>query len=147
VWTLFSAAATVAQWALHQESMLSAMMTVVSPWLAGAILIAAGAYQHTPWKAQCLTHCRSPLGVLLSRWREGVLGAFRMGFAHGVYCLGCCWALMAVLFAVGIMNLAWVAALTLLVFVEKVGPIGVVGARVAGVALAALGIAKILGWA
>lgn len=147
VWTLFSAAATFAQWALHQKSMLSAMMTVVSPWLAGAILIAAGLYQLTPWKSGCLTRCRSPLGFLMSHWRDGAVGAFRMGFGHGVYCLGCCGALMGVLFAVGVMNLAWVGALTVIVFVEKVGPLGVKAARVAGVGLAALGIAKIAGWA
>jgi predicted metal-binding membrane protein len=127
--------------------MFSAMMTVVSPWLAGAILIAAGVYQLTPWKARCLTHCRSPLGFLLSHWRDGLAGAFRMGFGHGVYCFGCCWALMAVLFAVGVMNLAWVAALTILVFVEKVGPLGARMARLTGVALVVLGASKIAGWA
>ena len=112
VWTLFSAAATFAQWALHQKAMLSAVMTVVSPRFAGAILVAAGIYQLTPWKSRCLSHCRSPLGFLMSRWRDGNAGAFLMGFGHGIYCLGCCWALMCVLFAVGVMNLAWVAGLT-----------------------------------
>jgi predicted metal-binding membrane protein len=142
VWTLFSALATFAQWGLHQKAMLSAMMTVASPRLAGVILIAAGVYQLTPWKGRCLSHCRSPLGFLLSHWRDGNAGALRMGFGHGVYCLGCCWALMCVLFSVGVMNLAWVAALTAFVFLEKVGPVGVKVARAAGVGLVILGVAK-----
>ena len=141
VWTLFSAVATFAQWALHQKAMLSAVMTVVSPRLAGAILVAAGIYQLTPWKSRCLSHCRSPLGFLMSHWREGNAGAFLMGFGHGIYCLGCCWALMCVLFAVGVMNLAWVAGLTAFVLLEKVGPVGVTVSRVAGVGLVILGAA------
>ena len=140
VWTGFSAVATFAQWALHQAAMLSPMMNASSPRVAGAILVGAGAYQLTPWKLRCLTQCRSPLGFLMTNWREGRLGAFRMGVSHGVYCLGCCWALMAVLFAVGIMNLVWVAALTIFVLIEKVGPAGAIVARVAGLAIIIRGI-------
>ena len=103
-----------------------------SPHLAGAILVAAGAYQLTPLKGACLTHCRSPLGFLMTNWRDGTLGALRMGVRHGAYCLGCCWALMCVLFVVGVMNLVWVAALTAFVLLEKVGPAGAIVARVAG---------------
>ena len=84
--------------------MLSPAMTASSPRLGGAILIAAGVYQLTPFKGACLTHCRSPLGFLMTNWRDGTAGALRMGVAHGAYCLGCCWALMCVLFVVGVMN-------------------------------------------
>ena len=85
------------------------------------LLIAAGVYQLTPFKGACLTHCRSPLGFLMSHWREGA-GALRMGIAHGPYCLGCCWVLMCVLFVGGVMNLLWIAALAIFVLVEKVAP-------------------------
>jgi len=123
--------------------MLSMAMSISSPYLAGAILIAAGAYQLTSWKGACLTHCRSPLGFLMSHWREGKLGALRMGFFHGAWCLGCCWALMCVLFAVGVMNLAWVAALTCFVLLEKTGPAGATVARLAGAGMVVLGILRI----
>jgi predicted metal-binding membrane protein len=139
VWALFSAAAALAQWALHQAALLSPMMTTSSAWLGAAILIAAGVYQLTPFKGTCLTHCRSPLGFLMSHWREGTAGALRMGIAHGAYCLGCCWALMCVLFVVGVMNLLWVAAMAMFVLVEKIGPSGIWLSRVAGIAMIAAG--------
>ena len=99
----------------------------------------------TPVKGACLTECRSPLGVLMSNWREGAVGAFQMGSRHGLSCLGCCWALMGVLFAVGVMNLVWVAALTALVLLEKVGPAGAIVARVAGTLMIAFGVFQIVG--
>jgi predicted metal-binding membrane protein len=108
--------------------------------LGGVILIAAGAYQLTPWKGACLAHCRSPLGFLMTHWRNGATGALQMGSRHGVFCLGCCWALMCVLFVVGVMNLVWVAALAALVLIEKTGPRGTVVARVAGVAMVIAGL-------
>ena len=120
--------------------MLSMAMSTLSARLGGAILIAAGIYQLSPWKAACLTHCRSPLGFLTSHWRDGKLGAAEMGFRHGMYCLGCCWALMCVLFAVGIMNLVWVAGLSVFVLVEKAGPAGAWVARAAGVVMIGLGV-------
>ena len=119
-------------------------MAASSPRLGGAILIAAGAYQLTPWKGKCLSHCRSPLGFLMTNWRDGKLGAFQMGIHHGAFCLGCCWALMCVLFVVGVMNLVWVAALTGFVLIEKTGPAGVIIARAAGAAMVLLGIVAIL---
>jgi len=140
VWSGFSAAAAAAQWALHQAAMLSPAMEAASPWLAGGILIAAGIYQITPSKRACLTHCQSPLGFLMSHWRNGNAGALRMGIAHGAYCVGCCWALMCVLFVVGVMNLVWVAALSVFVLLEKVGPAGQVVARVGGAVLVAAGL-------
>jgi predicted metal-binding membrane protein len=136
--------AALAQWGLHRAALLSPAMASSSGRLTGAILIAAGAYQLTPWKSRCLTHCRSPLGFLMANWRDGIAGAFRMGFQHGAYCLGCCWALMCVLFAVGVMNLLWVAALTGFVLIEKVGRSGAMVARLAGAAMVIIGIAAIL---
>jgi predicted metal-binding membrane protein len=143
VWTGFSLGASMAQWALHWAAKLSMAQAVSSPRLAGAILIAAGGYQLTPWKSRCLTHCRSPLGFLMTSWRDGALGAFQMGLRHGTYCLGCCWALMCVLFVVGVMNLVWVAALTVFVLVEKIGPQGAIVSRLAGAAMVVLGIVTI----
>ncbi len=140
IWTGFSAFATFAQWALHKAAMLSPAMKTSSPRLAGLILLAAGAYQLTPWKVRCLTHCRSPLGFLMTNWRDGKLGAIQMGVSHGTYCLGCCWALMCILFAVGVMNLAWVAALTIFVLLEKIGPAGALVSRIAGAAIVLRGI-------
>lgn len=140
IWAGFSAAATAAQWALHHASLLSPAMAASKSGLGGLILVAAGAYQLTPWKGACLAHCRGPLGFLMTHWRGGRFGALRMGVHHGVYCLGCCWALMAVLFAVGVMNLVWVAALTVLVLIEKIMPGGRFIARAAGCILIAFGI-------
>jgi predicted metal-binding membrane protein len=139
VWVAFSAGAALAQWALHSAAMLSPMMAASSPRVGGAILVAAGVYQLTPYKRTCLTHCRSPLGFLMTHWRGGTRGALLMGLRHGAYCLGCCWALMGVLFAVGVMNLLWVAALSVFVLMEKIGPAGIIIARVAGAAMIAFG--------
>ncbi len=143
VWTGFSAGATLAQWALHHAALLSPAMKTSSPRLAGVILLAAGVYQLTPWKGKCLKHCRSPLGFLMTNWRDGKLGAIQMGVGHGVYCLGCCWALMCVLFVVGVMNLVWVAVLTVVVLMEKTGPAAVIVARIVGAAMIIRGIFSI----
>lgn len=140
VWTGFSACAALAQWALHAAAMLSPAMIASTP-VSGAILVAAGAYQLTPFKGACLSQCRSPLGFLMGSWRDGLTGAFQMGVRHGTHCLGCCWALMCVLFAVGVMNLAWVAALTAFVLAEKIGPAGAIVARGAGVVMMLWGLA------
>jgi predicted metal-binding membrane protein len=144
VWVGFSACAALVQWALHETAMLSSAMAASSPWLAGTILVAAGAYQLTPLKRACLVHCRSPLGFLMTTWRDGKLGAMQMGVRHGAYCLGCCWALMCVLFVVGVMNLGWVIALTGFVLLEKVGPAGIVVSRVAGAAMIGAGILTVI---
>ena len=146
VWVCFSAVAALSQLALHQAALLSPMMTTSSAWLGAAILIAAGVYQLTPFKSTCLTHCRSPLGFLMSHWRDGTGGALRMGIAHGTYCLGCCWALMCVLFVVGVMNLLWVVAIAIFVLIEKVGPWGTLVARVAGVAMIVRGAYLLAGY-
>lgn len=139
VWSGFSAAMTLVQWVLHEALVLSPAMAVSSRVAAGAILCVAGLYQLTPWKRTCLTHCRSPLGFLMTNWRDGKRGALTMGIRHGAFCLGCCWALMGVLFVTGVMALLWVAALALLVLLEKVGPAGLHVARLSGFVLIAVG--------
>jgi predicted metal-binding membrane protein len=145
VWVGFSAFAALAQWALHEAALLSPAMVASSSMLAGSILIAAGAYQLTPLKGSCLRQCRTPLGFLMTSWRDGVAGALQMGWRHGVHCLGCCWALMCVLFVVGVMNLAWVAALTAFVLVEKIGPSGVVLSRITGALMIVAGVLFVAG--
>lgn len=132
-WGGFSVAATLAQWALEQASLLAPMaMKTTSPLLGGLLFIAAGLYQLTPLKSACLASCRSPFDFVMNHWRDGAGGALRMGVSHGLYCLGCCWILMALLFAVGAMNLVWVAALTAVVLVEKLLPGGEWIARIGG---------------
>jgi len=142
-WTSFSAAAALAQWGLHRAALLSPMMVSTSPILSGGLLLAAGIFQWTPLKRACLRNCRSPLTFLMSGWRDGTAGAFFMGLHHGAYCVGCCWALMVLLFVVGVMNLLWVAVIALFVIAEKVLPRGELIAHIAGVALVAVGIGVI----
>lgn len=121
MWTIFSVFATAAQWGLQTTALLSpTMLKSTSPLLGGTILIAAGLFQWTDLKRRCLTHCRSPLNFLLNEWREGRAGAFVMGLRHGLFCLGCCWALMGLLFVTGVMNLLWVALIGGFVLLEKV---------------------------
>ena len=135
VWALFSIAATAMQCILSMLLMVSPMMTLTSPVAAAAMLVIAGAYQLTPLKHACLRACQSPLGFMMGHWRPGIAGAFRMGMDHGVYCLGCCWALMLLLFVGGVMNLAVIATLSVVVAFEKISPFGPVGARIGGVVL------------
>jgi predicted metal-binding membrane protein len=145
VWTAFSALAATAQLLAREAALVSPAMRVASPRVAGAILLLAGVYQLTPAKRACLTHCQSPLGFLMGRWRDGIGGAMQMGMRHGLYCLGCCWALMCVLFAVGVMNLAWVAALAAFVLLEKVGRPGMTVARLGGAAMVLAGLFMTVG--
>jgi predicted metal-binding membrane protein len=139
VWSGFAVAATVAQWGLHTVALLSPTMVSTSPFLGGALLVVAGVFQWTPLKHMCLTHCRSPLGFLMAEWREGTKGVFAMGLRHGTFCLGCCWALMTLLWALGVMNLLWIAALTGFVLIEKVAPAGQWVGRVTGILLVGWG--------
>ncbi|MPY90873.1 MAG: DUF2182 domain-containing protein [Luteitalea sp.] len=138
-WTVFSVVAAVTQLVLHRAALLSPAMATRSAIGGGAILLVAGAYQWLPLKRACLTHCRSPLAFLAREWRDGTAGAFVMGVRHGLYCVGCCWALMLLLFAAGVMNLIWVAAIALFVLLEKLAPRGVMLGRVAGMLLMAWG--------
>jgi predicted metal-binding membrane protein len=139
-WTAFSAAAAAAQVGLHRAALLAPDMRVGSAALAGVLLVIAGVYQWLPIKNACLTRCQSPLEFLSRFWRDGVTGALVMGIRHGLFCVGCCWLLMALLFVVGVMNLFWVAALTAFVLVEKLVPGGTMVGRVAGAGLAAWGV-------
>ncbi len=132
VWTGFSALATLTQWGLHTAALLSPMMVSSSSILGGVLMLAAGIFQLTSLKHACLTHCRSPLGFLMTHWREGTRGTLIMGLEHGTYCVGCCWILMALLFVAGVMNLIWVAIIAAFVLAEKVLPRGDLVGRVAG---------------
>nr|WP_311529490.1 DUF2182 domain-containing protein [uncultured Ralstonia sp.] len=135
-WLVFSICAAALQKALQPTGVMSEMMLWSrSAYLSAFVLAAAGAYQFSPLKRACLTQCRSPVGFLTAHWRPGLVGSFLLGVRHGSYCVGCCWLLMALLFVGGIMNLVWIAALSLLVFVEKVLPGGERVGRVLGVAL------------
>ena len=121
VWTAFSALATLGQWRLQVAALVSSTGVAVTR-LGGGLLLLAGVWQLTPLKRACLSRCQSPLGFLLGEWREGTAGAIVMGARHGLYCVGCCWALMALLFVAGVMNLAWIAILAALVLAEKLVP-------------------------
>jgi predicted metal-binding membrane protein len=145
IWTLFSAIAAAAQWLLHAKALLSPMMVSTSPALGGGILIAAGVFQWTPLKNACLKHCRTPLSFIMTNWREGRSGAFVMGLEHGAFCTGCCWFLMALLFVAGVMNILWIAVITLFVLLEKALPGGTILARVAGALLLGLGVCVFFG--
>ncbi|MBA5635506.1 DUF2182 domain-containing protein [Duganella sp. LX20W] len=144
VWSGFSLAAVALQYLLERAALLSAMMESTSIVLAGATLVAAGVYQWTPVKSACLAHCQSPLDFVLANWRTGSLGAFQMGLRHGAYCVGCCWALMLLLFVGGVMNLAWIAGLAVYVLVEKLAPAGHWISRATGVVFVAWGVATLL---
>jgi predicted metal-binding membrane protein len=145
VWTLFSAAVTPLQRMLSDLMLLSPMMELQNRPLSAALLIGAGAYQLTALKRACLNHCRSPAHFIATGFRPGNTGAFRMGFEHGLYCLGCCWALMLLLFVGGIMNLWVIAAITLFVLFEKVAPPGARGGRLSGALLILVGLWALLG--
>jgi predicted metal-binding membrane protein len=132
-WTLFSLGATALQRVLGTLLLVSSMMEVTSPRVGATLLFIAGIYQLTPMKHVCLRTCQSPLGFLVSRWRSGLAGAFRIGLEHGFFCVGCCWALMLLLFVGGVMNLGVIAALTVFVAFEKLARFGVHGSRIAGV--------------
>jgi predicted metal-binding membrane protein len=142
VWIGFSLAATLVQWVLERTALLDARMANTNLMLGAIVLIAAGIYQWTPIKNACLAQCQSPFHFLMSHggFRSTVLGCLHLGLLHGIYCLGCCWVLMALLFVVGVMNVLWIALLALLVLVEKLTPWGRWVARIAGVACIAVGI-------
>ena len=146
MWTLFSAAATLLQWTLERAALLSAMMVSTSPALGAGILIVAGFYQWTPFKDRCLKNCRMPAQFFSEHWKDGTLGAFRMGLVHGAFCLGCCAFLMLLLFLGGVMNLLWIAAIALFLLAEKVSPLGNFGGRAAGAAMILLGILALAGF-
>ncbi len=140
VWTVFSFAATGLQRWLANLLLLTPMMDASDRRFGGTLLILAGLFQFTPFKRACLQYCRSPAEFLTRHWRPGVAGGFHLGWVHGLYCLGCCWALMLLLFVGGVMNLWWIGALTVFVLLEKVAPFGAWGGRLAGLPIIALGL-------
>ena len=118
-WVLFSLFITLPQYYLHTNGFLNMMMEPMHAYLAAFVLILAGIYQFTPYKDACLNVCQSPLSFLTNNWQDGKLGTFIIGYKHGFYCVGCCWALMLTLFALGVMNILWVIILTIFVLFEK----------------------------
>ncbi len=141
IWTLFGVCANLLSLAVPSLDMAAPGIRSES-WLgAGVILVAAGLYEWSPLKGACLRHCRSPLGTFMRLWRDGWMGAFRMGFMHGAICLGCCWGLMLVLFAVGIMNLGAMVLLAAVIFAQKVLPHGELVRKGSGLALIVAGLA------
>tara|TARA_B100000686_G_C16540559_1_gene837226 strand:- start:341 stop:892 length:552 start_codon:yes stop_codon:yes gene_type:complete len=143
IWVIFSAGAVFLHWLLQHTGFISAKMVSSSVLLSGILLITVGVLQFSPLKSTCLKHCRSPIGFLMTDWRKGIKGAWIMGFRHGWYCLGCCYALMLLLFVGGVMNLAWVAALTIAVAIEKMLPLGERIAQILGAGLILAGVLKI----
>jgi len=144
-WTLFSAAATAVQYGLHQYAILSPMMTSRSSVFGAALLCVAGVFQLTPWKHLCLGHCRRSGEMVRGCVEPGLDRAFRIGFRHGVCCMGCCWAVMALLFVTGVMDISWVAIITALVLLERLMPGGPWLARASGVALIVWGVYVFVG--
>lgn len=144
-WGIFSLVAAVLQPALETNGRLSPLMASQDRLLSGMILIAAGFYQLTPLKNLCLRHCRNPASFLSQNFRPGALGALRMGAKHGTYCVGCCWPLMVLLFVGGVMNLLWIAVLTLIVATEKLAPFGRHIATISGLACLAGGAIVLAG--
>lgn len=141
-WAAFSLAAAVAQWALERAALLTPMMASASDILGGIFLILCGLYQWTPLKDRCLAYCQAPLTFIMRNggFRGDPGGAAVLGLRHGLYCIGCCWALMTLLFVGGVMNLLWIAALAILVLAEKVVPFGRIVARLAGIGFIAGGV-------
>ena len=139
VWGCFAVAAAALQTKLAELAILSPSLTFVSIRLAGLAFLLAAAYEFSPFKSRCLTQCSSPLGFIMIHWRPGIRGALHMGVVHGGFCVGCCWALMLLLFAVGVMNLLWVALLAILVLVQKVIPFRRATTAITGTAMAVAG--------
>jgi predicted metal-binding membrane protein len=139
VWTLSGAAAYAGALAVEAIAARAALSPTTAARIGGAVLVAAGVYQITPFKNLCLSKCRTPISFIMTSWRDGVTGALRMGLLHGAYCLGCCWLLFVVLFPLGIMNVAAMAVITLVIFAEKVLPWGRPVARATAAALVAYG--------
>ncbi len=139
VWTAYSGLATLAQWGLHLSALLTHHMVITSPLLGGLLLLAAGIFQWTPFRDACMSKCRSPLGFLMTEWREGRRGALIMGLKAGLFCVGCCWLLMVLSFVLGVMNMIWMAALTAFMLLEKVTDNKWLS-RTAGLTLAAWGL-------
>ncbi len=145
VWSAFAVVGTVLQWVLHDLALVNAMGTLTHSGRAGLFLIGAGIFQFTPVKRQSLGACRTPIGFLLTSWRDGRRGAMQMGLHHGTLCFRCCWALMLLLFVLGVMNLLWVVVLASFVLAEKLSRRGEAISRVGGVVMIVWGAGAMLG--
>tara|TARA_R110002051_G_scaffold129972_2_gene203726 strand:+ start:6893 stop:7702 length:810 start_codon:yes stop_codon:yes gene_type:complete len=135
IWGGFSLTATFAQWGLTSAGLLDAKMRGNAVWVSGFLLIAAGLYQVTPMKNACLRHCQSPVQFVMRNWRSGPIGAMQMGLTHGAFCLGCCGAMMLLLFVGGVMNLMWIGGLAIFVLIEKLAGRWPHFSKLSGVAL------------
>ena len=144
-WTAYSVVAAVLQVLLTKMALMSALLVSTSTSLTAGILIAAGLYQWLPVKDMCLQYCRSPMHFIMGRWHPGNYGAVKMGFENGLYCIGCCWALMLVMFVGGVMNLLLMAVLAGFFIIEKLAPFGQPTARVVGAFLIGLGVWTLAG--
>ena len=122
LWCGVGLALTLVQWQLHANDVLHTMLLKASPRWAAGLLLLAGLWQFTPWKRACLAHCQNPFTFLLNHWRDGTAGAFRMGLHHGRYCLGCCWALMGLMFVGGVMSVTAMAVLSTFILLERLLP-------------------------
>ena len=142
VWAGFGGAATALHWVLQRLGWVDPMIASTSLALNAGLLLLAGAWQFSPLKQVCLAQCRTPLGFLVAEWRPRVAGAFAMGLRHGLLCTGCCWALMLLLFVGGVMNIAWIAALSLAVAIEKLAPRGELLGKLLGMALVAAALLR-----
>lgn len=144
VWAAFGVVAYAVALLAGWLSDASPDLAMVAPRVGGAVIVAAGIYQLTPLKQACLSKCRTPTQFILTSWRDGLMGTFRMGLGHGAYCLGCCWLLFVILFPLGIMNVAAMAVVALLVLAEKTLPVGRRISQLVGVVLVAVGVAIVL---
>jgi predicted metal-binding membrane protein len=142
-WLAYSAAIAAAQAGLLRAGLLHPVHGMPDPW-GGLLLLGAALVQGSPLKRACLTHCRNPFTFLLQRWHDGPIGGFRLGLWHGLFCVGCCWALMATALAVGVTSLGWMALLAVAVFVEQVVPGGARARVPIGVALGAAGVWRLI---
>ena len=140
IWGGFAVVAAALQVGLGQMALLSPSLAFVSTRLAGLVFLLAAAYEFSPLKNRCLTQCSSPISFITSHWRPGIVGALRMGVSHGAFCVGCCWALMLLLFTAGVMNILWVVVLSVLVLVQKLLPYGRMITRATGAAMAVVGM-------
>jgi len=144
IWSTFAVVAATLQVKLGELALLSPSLTFVSIRFAGLAFLLAAAFEFTPLKNRCLTQCSSPIGFITTHWRPGIVGAFQMGVSHAAFCVGCCWALMLLLFAAGVMNLLWVAALAVLVLVQKILPYVRAITAVTGTTMALIGAALLV---
>ena len=142
-WLGYAVGAALLQRTLQRAALMQPSSDVLVPHLGGVIFLVAGLYQFTPFKRACLMHCRTPVGYFLTRWLDGPTAALRMGLHHGLFCVGCCWAVMATAFAVGVMNAWWMTVLGLVAVLEQIAPQGQLLRRVVGGAFLVAGIFRL----